>query len=115
MKPNETVMFQQLELNQRMMQAQQEPEKKLFRYIRQNYAMHILSNPDNFPQVVRDISSRIDRINASRIGRGGYLHLDAAMPTDCSVGWLKITYLTVPRAQARITITNVAGEIESKC
>lgn len=105
-------MFRNLELNPRMQQESREAERRLFKYVRQELACHTVGSPEQFHRVVRALTARVDALNAQRIGRGHYMHVDAAMPTDRSDGWVKLTYLDVRKAQARITLTHCRGAVD---
>ena len=105
-------MFRELELNQRMENEviNRSEEKSLFRHIRRELAYHTVSGAPKFNAIVRDLVNRCNAINAQRIGRGPYLHVDGAMPTDHTTGWVKITYLDVRKAQACILLAYNKGE-----
>lgn len=103
--------FRELELNQRMQNQTKDEEKQLYRYIRKNLNNHVLRSERDFGGVLRELRTRINAINVQRIGRGNYLHIDAALPTDHTIGWIEIRYLDVPRARACITLVNHMGEI----
>ncbi len=102
-----------LELNQRMQHFMDEEEIILFRHIRCQYQNRTLPSMDAWHHVLDDLHRRIDAINQDRKGRGPYLHLDAALPTDLSDGWIKLSYLNIRKAQARLTITELRGEIQA--
>ena len=107
-------MFRELELNKRMENTaiNRSEEKNLFRHIRREYQNHTVSGAPKFRAILRDLENRCNAINAQRIGRGPYLHIDGAMPTDHTDGWIIIKYLDVPRAQARILLVHNKGEAE---
>ena len=105
-------MFQTLELNKKMDQVRQRGENKLFQYIRGRYERQWLAQPDAFDDILADLKTRCNAINAQRMGTGPYLHVDGALPTDHSDGWVTVSYLDVRRAQARITITAVRGQVQ---
>ena len=102
-----------LELNKRMQLFMDEEEVILFRHIRCQYQNRTLPSMEAWHNVLNDLRQRIDAINESRRGKGPYLHIDAALPTDLSDGWIKLTYLNVRKAQARLTITEIRGEIQA--
>lgn len=107
-------MFLDLELNKKMQEAvvNRSEEKTLFRFIRRELVNHTLSGAPKFKAILRELESRCNAINAQRIGRGPYLHVDGAMPTDHTIGWVKITYLDIRHALADLRLAYNHGEIE---
>ena len=107
-------MFQELELNKKMKETviNRTEEKNLFRFIRRELSNHTLSGAPKFKAILRELESRCNEINSQRIGRGPYLHVDGAMPTDHTIGWIKITYLDVRHAQADLRLAFNHGEID---
>ncbi len=105
-------MFRELELNKKMQEAtvNRDEEKSLFRHIRRELVNHTVNGASKFRAIVRDLESRCYAINAQRIGRGPYLHVDGAMPTDHTEGWVVISYLDIRKAQARLTLVHNQGE-----
>ena len=108
-------MFRELELNKKMEEAviNRSEEKSLFRHIRRELANHTVSGAPKFRYILRDIENRCNAINAQRIGRGPYLHVDGAMPTDHTTGWIKISYLDIRKAQADLQLVYNQGEVET--
>lgn len=104
-------MFQSLEVNKRMDEVRQAGESGLFRYIRGRYERRMLSDAAEFGRVLDDLRHRCAEINVGRVGRGPYLHVDGALPTDLSDGWVVVSFLNVRKAQARITLSLVRGEV----
>lgn len=106
-------MFRDLELNKKMQETvvNRSEEKNLFRFIRRELVNHTLSGAPKFKAILRELENRCNAINSQRIGRGPYLHVDGAMPTDHTIGWIKITYLDVCRAQADLRLAYNYGEI----
>ena len=100
-----------LDINQRMENAKKDEEKELYRYIKRNLVNHLLTSEREFYRVMKELRTRINDINGRRIGRGKYLHIDGALPTDHTIGWITLTYLDVPRARACVTIVNFGGKV----
>ena len=107
-------MFRELELNKKMQDAtiNRTEEKNLFRHIRREYQNHTVSGAPKFRAILRDLENRCNAINAQRIGRGPYLHVDGAMPTDHTNGWIVVSYLDIRKAQANLLLVHNKGEAE---
>ena len=99
-----------MEIKNKMNSLAKGDELELYRYFRKNLHGHILKSEKDFDNVIQELKSRVDVINLQRMGTGSYLHIDGVLPTDHTIGWIKLSYTDNPLASSYITIVSNKGD-----
>lgn len=88
-------------------------EQRLYEWCHENYSNRVLTDGNQWEQVVLAIGERVAELNRGRIGFGPYLHLDAMAPTDLSMGYIHISRVDARHKSIHLSVGRCLGYVNA--
>lgn len=110
---NATLYFYWTKVSPRLKKVWTGEEQQLYEWCHENYSNRVLTDGNQWEQVVLAIGERVAELNRGRIGFGPYLHLDAMAPTDLSMGYIHISRVDARHKCIHLSVGRCLGYVRA--